>query len=268
MMTTSYKIEDVLKYKNVNIDMPKALLLFHEKQPLIADTRADIVVRNRKKIAQNQMEPVEAIRAGINSALNKLSNDNIKSIRDELLSIKSLLHPEYVTMLSVALIQRASSEKSFIEIYAKMCREISPLKCTDGTLFSKFISNQCRSKFIEYTTMHSVDSDSVELPIITKVERCTVINFIKFLGWMYIYDMLTYNVVDICIERVSENIDKLEYGAEMITSLLEIVSKKYYLICDVEKMSMIKNKLKELINKPTIGKRDKILLELTVEKIT
>ena len=263
MMTTSYKIEDVLKYKNVNIDMPIALLLFHDRQPLIADTRADIVVRNRKKIAQNQIEPVDAIRAGINSALNKLSNDNIKAIRDELLSIKSLPHPEYVTMLSVALIQRASSEKSFIETYAKMCREISPLKCTDGTLFSTFISNQCRRKFSEYTTV----SDSSEMPIGAKVERCTVINFIKFLGWMYMYDMLRSNVVDICIEKVSENIEKIEYGAEMITSLLEIVSKKFYPLCDVDKISMIKNKLTELIKKPTIGKRDKILLELTFGKI-
>lgn len=254
----TYRIEDVLRYKSLNTDMPEELLQFNEQHQIIADTRNDIVIRHRKQISEKQIEPVDAIKTAINSALNKLTTNNIKAVKDELLSIQKLSSPEYVNLLADALIQRASNEKNFVETYAKMCQLIAPLKCTDGTYFSVFISEKCFKIFNIYTTQH--DSNSVT------VDRNIVINFIKFIGWLYIYDLLRVSVVNVCINKVSENILKLDYGVEMITSILEIVSKKYFTV-ETDKACFVLMKLAKLCEIELLCKRDKILLQLTIEKI-
>lgn len=266
----TYKIEDILKYKSLNTDMPEELLQFNELCQIIADTRNDIVIRHRKQISEKRIEPIDALKTAINSALNKLSADNLKAIRDELLSIQKLYSPDYINLLADALINRASHEKNFIEIYAKMCQSLSQVKCTDGTYFNTYVSNKCFKIFNTYTTNRVVceQSDNPESkPDETQtVDRVVVINFIKFIGWLYIYDLLRISVVDVCINKVSENISKLDYGAEMITSILDVVSKKYF-ATDSGKISFVQIKLEKLCEVESLCKRDKILLQLMLEKI-
>lgn len=264
----TYKIEDILKYKSLNVDMPDELIQFNEICQIIADTRNDIIVRHRKQISEKQIEPIDALKTAINSALNKLTADNIKVVKDELLSVQKLYSPEYINLLADALINRASHEKNFIEIYAKMCQSLAQLKCTDGTYFNTYISNKCFKIFNTYTTNRVVcepvtEKETVDVPT---VDRIIVINFIKFIGWLYMYDLLRISVVDVCINKVSENISSLDYGAEMITSILEVVSKKYF-VADIEKISFVQTKLEKLCELESLCKRDKILLQLMLDKI-
>lgn len=260
----TYKIEDILKYKSLNTDMPEELLQFNEICQIIADTRNDIIVRHRKQISEKQIEPIDALKTAINSALNKLTADNIKVVKDELLSVQKTYSPDYVNLLADALINRASHEKNFIEIYAKMCQSLAQLKYTDGTYFNTYISNKCFKIFNTYTTNRVVcEQPTCETQ---PIDRIVVINFIKFIGWLYIYDLLRISVVDVCINKVSENISNLDYGAEMITSILDVVSKKYF-AAESEKMSFVQTKLERLCEIESLCKRDKILLQLMLEKI-
>lgn len=256
--------DDVMKYKSLHTIMPQALIDFNNRDDIpvkiISDTRTDILVRNRKKIAatdDDQKKEVgdKAIRCAINCALNKLSNENVMSVKDELLSVRAHSSPEYVSVLAMTIIQRASNEKNFVEIYARMCGQLAPLKCTDGTFFSKFIAIQSRDMFNKYTTDR------------TDADRATVINFIKFIGWLYKYDILQIDVIDICIKSVSEHIMSLEYGAEILTSILDIVDRKYFVVCSREKIIAIRNRFKTLLEIETLCKRDKILLQLSIERL-
>jgi hypothetical protein len=286
----TYKIEDILKYKSLNTDMPEELLQFNETCQIIADTRNDIVIRHRKQISEKRIEPIDALKTAINSALNKLTAENIKIVKDELLSVQKTYSPDYINLLADALVNRASHEKNFIEIYAKMCQSMAQLKCTDGTYFNTYISNKCFKIFNTYTTNRDAceqkeqkeeketseissanpskigDIRSSTSPDTQVIDRIVVINFIKFIGWLYIYDLLRISVVDVCINKVSENISKLDYGAEMITSILDVVSKKYF-AADIEKISFVQTKLEKLCEIESLCKRDKILLQLMLEKI-
>lgn len=256
------RIDDVFKYKSLHTSMPLALIKFNEILKIIPEMRTDLVVSNRKKIFEANGDQdiksavnTKTIQRAINSALNKLSHDNIIQVKDELLSVCSMSTPEYVSSLANEIIQRASAEKGFIEVYARMCGQLAPLKCSDGTFFSSFIERQSKAVFDEYIT----DCKSAQ--------RATVINFIKFIGWLYIYDILKPVVVDVCIKTVSENILSLEFGSEMITSILDIVYTKYFETCDQEKIIAIRNRLKFLSEIDTLCKRDKILLELFIERV-
>jgi hypothetical protein len=256
------RIEDVFKYKPLHTSMPLALVKFNDTLEIIPKIRTDIVVNNRKKILaangdQDEKTSINAksIKCAINCALNKLTHDNIVFVKDELLSVCYNSTPEYVSSLAHEIIQRASAEKSFIEVYARMCGQLAPLKCSDGTFFSTFIERQSKAVFDEYIT------DCKSAP------RTTVINFIKFIGYLYIYDILKSVVVDVCIKTVSENILSLEFGSEMITSILDIVYTRYFATCDQEKIIAIRNRLNVLSEIDSLCKRDKILLQLFIERI-
>lgn len=259
-----HTFESALTYKQNNTDFPDELLEFNKITQIIANTRADIVVRHRKQISQKQIEPIDAIKSAINSTLNKLSIENVEHIKDELLSIQKSTSPEFMKLLAETVTRRASNEKNFVETYAKMCKYISLHKCTDGKYFGKYVSDVSFCQFNSYI-QNGIDRDAKAAHDAINIDRQECVNFIKFIGWLYLHDLLQTNAIDTCVNKISDNIKTIEFGIEMITALIDVVAKKYFVV--VDKITYIHTKLNKLLELDSLCKRDQILLELSLDKI-
>lgn len=160
--------------------------------------------------------------------LNKISWTTIDKLTKRLVDETNLVENEEIRkMLIGTLISKAQSEQHFGPMYAQLCSIISK----EFKPFKKDLLEQCQGEFetdtaekIAIATKSETPLDAEEIEYRSMLIRRAYVGHIKFLGELYLRDVVKLSVMTYCLEELLKdetNEENLECFCHLMTTMGE-----------------------------------------------
>ena len=211
---------DILKYKPLCLEMPTVIIQYHQLTPIITDNSTFDLVVNRQKHPVLRKMQIGNISVTLIAILNKLSNENVNVIANELLGVIGT--NECLNELTDVILKKVTCEKQFIHVYVALIGRIS-----NTPQIMTQLAKKCSVLFEAY-----MDQKPVEILLSDDaIDKMKLINFMTFISESYVLGLFTYNSINYCITKLilrNYAIHKHFNGfdIEMIITLIEIASPK------------------------------------------
>lgn len=160
--------------------------------------------------------------------LNKISWTTMDKLTKRLVDETNLVENEEIRkMLIATLIRKAQSEQHFGPMYAQLCSIISK----EFKPFKKDLLEQCQGEFetdtaekIAIATKSETPLDAEEIEYRSMLIRRAYVGHIKFLGELYLRDVVKLSVMTYCLEELLKdetNEENLECFCHLMTTMGE-----------------------------------------------
>ncbi|KAI8324654.1 ARM repeat-containing protein, partial [Martensiomyces pterosporus] len=183
----------------------------------------------------------------IRSLLNKLTLDNFDTVSDELLKWGDRSADEtdgrILRHLIMLVFQKATDEPTWASMYARLCHKLMSqtsskvedhnLRTKEGSylaggyLVRKYLLTKCQEDFERgWKVEMPEDLESEEYYDAMKIKR-RGLGLVKFIGELFLLDMLTERIMHECVKRLLSNVDTPEEEeTESLAKLITTVGKK------------------------------------------
>lgn len=241
-----YAISDLLQFKELFKDMPEDILNYNVKNNIIMMQPTNEVVTNRQKHpVLKKINNVSEISSKIISSLNKISEENISSIVDDIIKIENISTIDGINELVNIIIKKVGSEKQYLQLYASMCTKLSPIRTEIDVKQNQLsvisvVSGRSKEIFDKYITLRELPKDSDKettenfisvnsllLDNENKISKDKILNYVKFIGCIYNCGILKQSAIDYCLERLLMSIPEILFGVEIVITLMKIVMPVY-----------------------------------------
>jgi hypothetical protein len=206
-------------------------------------------------VTQRQKHPVLKIikdtteyQKYITSILNKLSDDNIDFVYNDL--IKNITDIDGLNILVSNIMTKIGNEKYFVQTYAKLCCKLANINIK-GVFLTHLISTKCKEIFDNYLSNKEIDKEQN-------------LNYIKFIGYLYNLNFLKISAINYCLNKLFQNISSLNYVIEILINFLKIIIPTYKEM-DNENTKKYLEKL-VIIQNECLSFRDKFIIQDFLEK--
>lgn len=262
-MSGSITIEELVKYKNKNTDILPQLIDYInsiKKIPVtfkrfesVKNTRSNWILN--KKLTQDENEKLVL---QYRSILNKLSDSNFNELADELVSVQIKTQEQLAKLVETVFI-KAISETKFVEIYAKLSKELSSYYVEEGdkkVYFRELLINRCQNTFNRGTSYDKSDDNDVN----NSRMKQEILGCITFIGELYKYEMLTSKIINSCFIHLFTRLSlNKAYIVDCLCTLFKIVGKDFFTKSPDEANNCI-NKLDKLKSSQNIQLKEKFAI--------
>lgn len=205
-------------------------------------------------LASNTMAP-DLVQRKVKGLLNKLTLDNFDKITDQILEIASQSKEENdgrtLRQVIALTFEKATDEAHFSNMYARFCRKT--MECTSdevkdegildkhgqqvvgGALFRKYLLSRCQEDFergwkTDLPPKPEGEAESAEAVMlsdeyyIAAAAKRRGLGLVKFVGELFLLQMLNEKIMQECIRRLLANVtDPEEEEVESLSKLVETV---------------------------------------------
>ncbi|ORX73827.1 ARM repeat-containing protein, partial [Linderina pennispora] len=183
----------------------------------------------------------------IRALLNKLTLDNFDDVSDDLLKWgnKSAAETDgrILRHLIMLVFQKATDEPTWASMYARLCHKLMTQTNPDvedhslmtkegkflsgGYLVRKYLLTKCQEDFERgWKVDMPEDLESEEYYEAAKIKR-RGLGLVKFIGELFLLDMLTERIMHECVKRLLSNVETPEEEeTESLAKLITTVGKK------------------------------------------
>ncbi len=254
MNINTYTFEEFERYRiynNEDLDIFKKYLSHTTNKPSNVFDNPEIRMRLSSLMREDFEKVIENANIDIDkqilNVLNKINNTTLADKTKYDTSLKTLLNikytqPKHFMKLSELILNKALNEQNFHKIYAKLCYDLLSYHIEiEGVKieFRKILVSMCQKAFIE-----------------TK-DRQKYICLMSFIAELYMNNVLSITIIDICINTQYKNITMNNIDSVSIypEGMSELIKKTYKYLHDNSKEDIkcknvvenIRTKLDELI---------------------
>jgi len=261
-MSDNITPELLLEYRKCNMTHPEELSEYIDYKKKIKDMdifwKRDFQSKSAWSLKTKLSHTAnEKLYAEMNDLLNKLNKKNFDLICDSITKL-NIVCREHMIELVTRIIEGATRNHLFINVYAMACNILMPYYITNGTEkvhFRDVLWTNCQETFELYANKN-IDND---------IDKKNLIGMIKFIGELYNVNVLITTVIFICFIRLHTNvINKNPHSVEAICVLMTIVGKEFYKK-DPEKAESCYSKIEKLLKDGNIVSKEKFMVEDVVE---
>lgn len=254
-------IDDIIKYRENNIDVLEQLIPFIDKNANNKKYRTNNFTWRREQstktnwILANKLNQsdVNKLYASINDLLNKLSESNIDNVSKTMAELK-IISREQMTHLVNSIIDEATKNHKFTGLYAKLCHKLMPFyiegheEHEDKIHFREILLSRCQDIFEEY------------MNDISDVDKTKLLGLSGMIGHLYKLNILSSSVMLLCFDDMYNNIKKQPPNViNALCYMLGIAGKEYYKR-DKQHAEICMHKMDITKNNNETGKREKFLI--------
>lgn len=218
------------------------------------DISKELALAAQFKEKLNEHGKTNPIKFDLTAILNQLTVDNYEEKKEEIFNIIEPSVEHQITFLDV-LFTKAISEKAFVQLYAKLCKDLDkklPQKCVSGKntkttteLRSKLI-DKCRKIFKldhneQFESYVKADSDE-ERDLKTKK---FIIGNVEFIGELINIQVLSKKIVQQCIDNLFSRYNDQNGDIKLKLVNLEAISRLLEKFGTLLKKKLDEGKIKE-----------------------
>ena len=169
---------------------------------------------NGKNIINDDEKLYSIMRYNLNKVNNKMLNKNDTGLQASIEILTNLTYTklDHFKNLAEMIIDKATNEHKFCEIYAMICAELSPYYIETGPgkkiYFRHSLIDICEQTFGNYIS----NCD--------KIEKEKIIGLATFLGELYNKKLLTPAIIRGCFDRLGNNIEKHNNASEGLSAIV------------------------------------------------
>jgi hypothetical protein len=242
-------MEQLLKYKNCTDMLPEIQNYLNTVKKSSKSNRYNFL---HKKFNRDENEKLAVT---YRSILNKLSESNFNDLAAEIVNVPIKTQDQLLKLVD-AIFQKAIMETKFIEVYAKLSKQLGCYHIEDSNkkyYFRELLINKCQLMFNEWTSLDpSMAADNIL--------KSKVIGCITFIGELYKHEMLTSKIIYSCFIHLfaKANLNKA-FTVDSICVLFKTVGKLFQKKSNTD-ASICLEKLDKLKNSPTIQLKEKFAI--------
>lgn len=239
---------EFIKYKKVFIEMPQAIIEYNKKEKIINDKQTSELVQFRQQHPVLHKMDINVTKGSIINALNKLTEQNIVSVSEDIQKIENINTEQNIEILIDVIIKRSMTEQHFIKQYVDVCCSFQ-----NNIKLMKPLTNKCKILFDNFINQ----STNIE-------DKYMLINLMKLIGYLYNNKVLDSTSIDYCFHKTLDNESLLatnKYFIEMASTLHNIVKTTYMNVYLMQRLPII-------LNNKLICKRDQFMIQDMIEHIT
>ncbi len=258
-------IEELMKYKPLNPDMP----------PQLCDFACQLnhnPARNRRRynnkakpkwLSREEQDDDQKLFSAITGLLNKINESNFDELIQDLINMEITTRDHMVNLVDVIL-RKSIGESKFSDTYALLCKKMANYYIDDNddrVHFREILVTRCQRMFEEAVSLDkaleedlSFDSDSIFQ------HKEQIMGCITFIGMLYNRGLLVSRIIDSCFTMLIMNTDlNKAYTIESITTLMRTVGEKLHKEAKNE-ADNIYVKIEALANDRRLKMKDKFAL--------
>jgi len=261
-MSESLTLEKLISYKDANKDILEELRKFANNMNFKVKPKRNI--GNKKESFENKTSWIldkkihedknEKIYMEIRLILNRLADDNIKELAEELINI-NINKKIHMEKLAEFIFLKATNEQKFCDLYSKLSKELVSYYIIDNSIegkkeifFRELLITRCQIAF------NKCFSNSDQLMTKEKILGCII-----FIGTLYNNFLLTNGIINSCFSILFIKISSSEYVIDSICTLMKIVGKKFCQKAPQESQICFE-KMEKLKDSSDISKKDKFMI--------
>jgi hypothetical protein len=271
---------ELLKYKKFYNEIPESILQFdseHEDENnaenciLMKNTTSDAVNFRQQHPVLKKIKNFDKITADIKWALNKVSDDNIDAIVEDICKITNITNASVINELTYQIIEKVSMEQNFLQVYAKMCSKLQyKIKCDeDSETFIFKIREICKGTFDKYIKIGNIKNINEEIKFDKKeinlmnnedvLDKMKITNIVKFIGHLYNIKIFRISAIDYCIRKLLNDVFDLMYCSDLIIVLIKCVETSYTKENKIQFQKYIQS-IQIILQNEKLQKRDKFII--------
>lgn len=267
-----YETEELMRYKDVYVNMPKCLIDYNKKINILLDVKtSDALTYRQQHPVLKKITNLTELDKKIMEIFNTISEDNIDALAEDILKIEEIYTYDGLKYFVNCLMKKVSNEKKFINIYSKLCEKLGCVyvKTNKGYTLISMVSAKCKEIFSKYINFEKDivknskndmnDENFIKeyiyiVDIDGKLDKNKINNCVIFVGCLYNINIIKQSAIDYCINECLDNICNVEYCIEILINFIRTVNAIYVKGCDKNIVNM-KSYYTKLSNIKTTCKR-------------
>jgi translation initiation factor 4G len=264
------EISKFYEYKNIYTEMPPELNKYvgYTAKIIHNYNNNNKYIAPIKKKHQPLVKNEDKLMANYRSILNKLSDNNIELLTNEIILLK-IDTKEKMQKLIDCIFNKAINDSKFRKNYAIMCKLLSGLSVLDNDkkiLFIELLLNRAQYMFNEAINI-SEDLDKSNnfdnLVSSNKIYKFKeqVSGCVEFIGYLYLNDLITIKILQACFMLIFDRINQKKlYTVDNLAVLFKIVSDKLHKI-SIDAYTYLFGRIQKLKdNNDLIGLKERFML--------
>lgn len=268
MMANELSIEELLAYKNDNVEILSSLSKYTVYKPMklktIYDKKPDSNWVLNKKLTEEEL-----LYSNMKNLLNKISVSNLNDVVNEYRGLQ-ITSEQQLSKLIESIIIKALSEHTFSFLYASLVKELATLSITidsNKIMFQEILLKKCQAAFTEAISFD--DENHISSNMMTNKNtpfknKHSILGCVIFVGNLYNVGILSDKTIISTFKMLYVRLKKI-YVIENMCTLMNTVGEKLFKSTDEAKICLIK--FRELSEDTNLSVMDRCLLKNVIDKI-